>query len=66
MVAVPLTAVAPSKRQLGEQAAHMLLDRLDHTAEGEEPLALRQVTVKPTLTVRRSRGQEPGGPGAAA
>ncbi|MFD5316082.1 substrate-binding domain-containing protein [Streptomyces sp. NPDC127098] len=48
----PLTAVAPPKRQLGEQAAHLLLDRLD----AEEPLPLRQVVLHPVLTIRRSCG----------
>ncbi|RKN09580.1 substrate-binding domain-containing protein [Streptomyces radicis] len=49
---VPLTAVAPPKRQLGEQAAHLLLDRL--RAPG--PLPARQVVLQPTLTVRASCG----------
>ncbi|RKN41878.1 DeoR family transcriptional regulator [Streptomyces hoynatensis] len=66
MAEVPLTAVAPSKRQLGEQAAQMLLDRLDHAAAGGEPLALRQVTVKPGLTLRQSCGHGPAGPGSPA
>ncbi|MDT0320065.1 substrate-binding domain-containing protein [Streptomyces millisiae] len=48
----PLTAVAPPKRQLGEQAAELLLDRLD----AEEALPLRQVVLHPVLTIRRSCG----------
>ncbi|TDC23185.1 DeoR family transcriptional regulator [Streptomyces sp. 8K308] len=50
---VPLTAVAPPKRRLGEQAAHLLLDRL----AGEGPLPQRQVLLQPELTVRRSCGR---------
>ncbi|MEO3750580.1 substrate-binding domain-containing protein [Streptomyces sp. B6B3] len=82
---VPLTAVAPPKHQLGEQAAEMLLSRLDRLVRpegvdrsdgavrdedggygGEEPaeeadadgraLAVRQVTLQPRLTIRRSCG----------
>ncbi|GAB2629181.1 substrate-binding domain-containing protein [Streptomyces capparidis] len=49
---VPLTAVSPAKRQLGEQAAHLLLDRLTGTASP----ALRQVTLLPSLVVRASCG----------
>ncbi|RBM21920.1 substrate-binding domain-containing protein [Streptomyces sp. PT12] len=56
---VPLTAVAPPKRQLGEQAAHLLLDRL--LAPG--PLPARQVVMQPTLRVRASCGA--AGPAAA-
>jgi DNA-binding LacI/PurR family transcriptional regulator len=58
MAEVPLTAVAPAKRQLGELAARLLLDRLDRMdgVEGTEPLAVRQVAVQPELTVRQSCG----------
>ncbi|CAL9348719.1 Arabinose metabolism transcriptional repressor [Streptomyces sp. enrichment culture] len=49
---VPLTAVAPPKRQLGEQAAQLLLDRLP----GERELAPRQMVLQPQLTVRESCG----------
>ncbi|TDC77836.1 DeoR family transcriptional regulator [Streptomyces hainanensis] len=55
MAEVPLTAVAPPKRQLGEQAAQLLLDRL-----GSGPLPHRQVTIQPRLRVRGSCGQDAG------
>jgi len=45
----PLTAVGQSNRQLGEEAAALLLDRV---AKPDLPLARRLVT--PTLVVRRS------------
>lgn len=49
---VPLTAVAPSKHELGEQAAGLLLERLD----AAEPPAVRQILVQPRLVVRASCG----------
>ncbi|WP_223291047.1 substrate-binding domain-containing protein [Streptomyces avicenniae] len=48
---VPLTAVSPPKRQLGELAAEMLLDQLD-----AHPSAPRRVTMQPRLIIRRSCG----------
>ncbi|WP_049570587.1 substrate-binding domain-containing protein [Streptomyces sp. SBT349] len=54
---VRLTAVAPPKRQLGEQAAHLLLDRLT----ARTPLAARQVVIQPTLKIRDSCGGNGGG-----
>ncbi|GAA2374318.1 substrate-binding domain-containing protein [Streptomyces sp. XM4011] len=54
---VPLTAVAPPKRQLGEAAAQLLLDRLPARAE----LAPRQVVLQPQLTVRESCGAASAG-----
>lgn len=55
---VPLTAVAPAKRQLGEQAARMLLDRLGVGDGGGSPLASRQVVLQPRLVVRDSCGAQ--------
>ncbi|RKN39012.1 substrate-binding domain-containing protein [Streptomyces hoynatensis] len=49
---VPLTAVAPAKHELGEQAAGLLLDRLD----AADPPALRRLHVQPRLIVRSSCG----------
>ncbi|NYI03933.1 DNA-binding LacI/PurR family transcriptional regulator [Allostreptomyces psammosilenae] len=50
---VPLTAVSPPKRQLGERAAHLLLESL----AAEEPAAHRQLTLQPRLVVRESCGR---------
>ena len=52
---VPLTAVAPAKRLLGEVAAQLLLDRLD-TPPDAGPLATRHVVLHPRLTIRDSCG----------
>jgi DNA-binding LacI/PurR family transcriptional regulator len=49
---VPLTAVAPPKYEIGEQAARLMLDRLD--AAG--PMAARQLVIQPRLIVRQSCG----------
>ncbi|MFI6609949.1 substrate-binding domain-containing protein [Streptomyces sp. NPDC050507] len=51
---VPLTAVAPPKHEIGQQAARLLLDRLD----APNPLAVpvRQLFMQPRLTVRSSCG----------
>ncbi|GAB2884731.1 LacI family DNA-binding transcriptional regulator [Streptomyces mayteni] len=56
MAEVPLTAVAPPKRQLGEQAAQLLLDQLT-----EGPLPHRQVTIQPQLHIRHSCGHAQAG-----
>ncbi|MFJ3673290.1 substrate-binding domain-containing protein [Streptomyces sp. NPDC090106] len=48
---VPLTAVAPPKQELGEQAAHMLLDRLSERGSG---LPVRQTYLQPRLVLRGS------------
>ncbi len=55
---VPLTAVAPPKQEIGEQAARLLLDRLDAT----DPVSARQLTVQPRLIVRESCGANPADP----
>ncbi|RKN06008.1 DeoR family transcriptional regulator [Streptomyces radicis] len=49
---VPLTAVAPPKYEIGEQAALLMLDRLDAT----ESMATRQIYLQPRLIVRQSCG----------
>ncbi|MFF3494712.1 substrate-binding domain-containing protein [Streptomyces sp. NPDC002795] len=51
---VPLTAVAPPKHEIGQQAARLLLDRL----EALDPTAVpvRQLFMQPRLTVRSSCG----------
>ncbi|RKN05977.1 LacI family DNA-binding transcriptional regulator [Streptomyces radicis] len=51
---VPLTAVAPYKRELGEEAARLLLDRLASPAPGAVPV--RQLFLQPRLVVRASCG----------
>ncbi|GAA4812597.1 substrate-binding domain-containing protein [Streptomyces ziwulingensis] len=51
---VPLTAVAPPKRALGEQAARLLLDRLDAADPAAVPV--RQLFLQPHLVVRSSCG----------
>ncbi|KAB8164241.1 DeoR family transcriptional regulator [Streptomyces sp. 3MP-14] len=55
---VPLTAVAPAKRLLGEVAAQLLLDRMD-TPPDAGPLATRHVVLHPRLTIRDSCGSRP-------
>ncbi|MFG2926697.1 substrate-binding domain-containing protein [Streptomyces sp. NPDC048305] len=51
---VPLTAVAPPKHEVGQEAARLLLERL----EAPDPLAVpvRQLFMQPRLTVRSSCG----------
>jgi DNA-binding LacI/PurR family transcriptional regulator len=49
---VPLTAVAPPKLEIGEQAARLMLDRLD----AAEPIAARQLVMQPRLIIRQSCG----------
>ncbi|MFJ4623854.1 LacI family DNA-binding transcriptional regulator [Streptomyces sp. NPDC088812] len=51
---VPLTAVAPPKRAIGEQAARLLLDRIDSPESGEVPV--RQMFLQPRLIIRSSCG----------
>ncbi|SOD63585.1 DNA-binding transcriptional regulator, LacI/PurR family [Streptomyces zhaozhouensis] len=52
---VPLTAVAPAKRLLGEVAAELLLDRVDAGPEAHA-MATRHVVLHPHLTIRDSCG----------
>ncbi|MEZ0066824.1 DNA-binding LacI/PurR family transcriptional regulator [Streptacidiphilus sp. MAP12-20] len=58
---VPLTAVAPPKRQLGETAVAMLLDRLRVRAGGVdgEEVTHRHLDLLPSLRVRVSCGDTP-------
>ncbi|MDT0346896.1 LacI family DNA-binding transcriptional regulator [Streptomyces litchfieldiae] len=51
---VPLTAVAPPKNELGEQAARLLLDRLD--APDPSAVPVRQLVMQPRLVIRSSCG----------
>ncbi|MCX2928229.1 substrate-binding domain-containing protein [Streptomyces sp. NEAU-W12] len=53
---VPLTAVAPPKQQLGEQAAQLLLDRIDAPDPADVPV--RQLFLQPRLVVRSSCGAQ--------
>ncbi len=52
MGAVPLSAVAPPKYDVGYQAVQMCLDRIDSTMG--KTTALRQVSLSPTLVIRES------------
>lgn len=52
MGAVPLSAIAPPKFDVGYQALQMCLDRLDSPAG--KSTALRQVSLSPALVVRES------------
>ncbi|MYW70416.1 substrate-binding domain-containing protein [Streptomyces sp. SID8379] len=51
---VPLTAVAPPKRTIGEYAARLLLDRL--AAPDPDSIPIRQMLLQPRLTIRSSCG----------
>ncbi|CAM5280855.1 LacI family DNA-binding transcriptional regulator [Streptomyces atroolivaceus] len=55
---VPLTAVAPPKHEIGQQAARLLLDRLG----ASDPLSVpvRQLFMQPRLTIRASCGTQAG------
>ncbi|MFD7132221.1 LacI family DNA-binding transcriptional regulator [Streptomyces sp. NPDC059894] len=55
---VPLTAVAPPKHELGEQAARLLLDRLD--APDPDSVPVRRLFLHPRLVVRSSCGAAAG------
>lgn len=48
---VPLSAVAPAKREVGARAAGMLLDRLEDRAAGREG-PRQHLDLLPRLTVR--------------
>ncbi|AIY00463.1 hypothetical protein ART_0864 [Arthrobacter sp. PAMC 25486] len=52
MGAVPLSAIAPPKYDVGYQAVQMCLDRID--APTGKTTALRQVSLSPTLVIRES------------
>ncbi|MEV5528422.1 substrate-binding domain-containing protein [Streptomyces prunicolor] len=53
---VPLTAVAPPKRAVGEAAARLLLQRLDERASGRRPAPRQHVELLPELRIRSSCG----------
>lgn len=57
---VPLTAVAPPKRAVGELAAELLLQRLAERSAGRPPTPRRHLELLPELRVRESCGA--GGP----
>ncbi|MFD8571107.1 substrate-binding domain-containing protein [Streptomyces sp. NPDC059639] len=52
LAAVPLTAVAPPKHDVGRFAATACFERI--SAAGQTPFAQRHITLTPTLTVRES------------
>ncbi|MER7520113.1 substrate-binding domain-containing protein [Streptomyces sp. NPDC126499] len=54
---IPLTAVAPPKRQVGRHATELLVERLTRpAAAGEEDWARRHLSLLPRLRVRASCG----------
>ncbi|WP_326606927.1 substrate-binding domain-containing protein [Streptomyces sp. NBC_01799] len=53
---VPLTAVAPPKRAVGELAAKLLLQRLAERASGRTPTPRQHLELLPELRVRASCG----------
>ncbi|WP_033280333.1 substrate-binding domain-containing protein [Streptomyces sp. NRRL F-525] len=53
---VPLTAVAPPKRAVGESAARLLLQRLTERATGCRPTPRQHVELLPELRIRSSCG----------
>ncbi|MEU8524153.1 substrate-binding domain-containing protein [Streptomyces sp. NPDC048629] len=57
---IPLTAVAPPKRQVGRHAAELLVERLTEGSAGpdEEAAARRHLSVLPRLRVRASCGAQ--------
>ncbi len=56
---VPLTAVAPPTRSVGELAAKLLLERLTERRGGKEPGPRQHLDLLPDLRVRSSCGAEP-------
>ncbi|MFG2374207.1 substrate-binding domain-containing protein [Streptomyces sp. NPDC048504] len=53
---VPLTAVAPPKRAVGESAAKLLLRRLAERGDGRRPAPRQHVELLPELRIRSSCG----------
>ncbi|WP_329551324.1 substrate-binding domain-containing protein [Streptomyces sp. NBC_00696] len=53
---VPLTAVAPPKRSVGEWAAKLLLRRLAERGSGHEPSPRQHIELLPELRIRSSCG----------
>ncbi|MFI1398053.1 substrate-binding domain-containing protein [Streptomyces sp. NPDC020681] len=58
---VPLTAVAPPKRSVGELAAKLLLQRIAERDGGRQPMPRQHLDLLPELRVRASCGSAPGG-----
>ena len=56
---VPLTAVAPPKRSVGELAAKLLLQRLAERRTGQRPGPRQHLDLLPELRIRSSCGGEP-------
>ncbi|WP_405988826.1 substrate-binding domain-containing protein [Streptomyces sp. NBC_00986] len=55
---VPLTAVAPPRRGVGESAAKLLLERLAERGSGRRPAPRQHVELLPELKIRSSCGAE--------
>jgi DNA-binding LacI/PurR family transcriptional regulator len=55
---VPLTAVAPPKRSVGELAAKLLLQRLAERRSGQRPAPRQHLELLPELRIRSSCGGE--------
>ncbi|MEU6380672.1 substrate-binding domain-containing protein [Streptomyces sp. NPDC046909] len=55
---VPLTAVAPPMRAVGEQAAKLLLERVAERRTGRQPAPRQHLDLLPELRVRASCGGE--------
>ena len=53
---IPLTAVVPPKRDVGEQAARLLLERVAEARVGVAGAVRRHVELLPTLRIRESCG----------
>ncbi|HEX4790328.1 MAG TPA: substrate-binding domain-containing protein, partial [Actinospica sp.] len=62
---IPLTAVVPPKREVGEQAARLLLERVTETRKGNTSAARRHLELLPTLRVRESCGAKAAAEAAA-
>lgn len=55
---VPLTAIAPPKRSVGELAAKLLLQRLAERRSGQHPAPRQHLELLPELRIRASCGGE--------
>lgn len=55
---VPLTAIAPPKRSVGELAAKLLLQRLAERRSGQHPAPRQHLELLPELRIRSSCGGE--------
>jgi DNA-binding LacI/PurR family transcriptional regulator len=63
---IPLTAVVPPKREVGEHAARLLLERIAEAKKGTTGAARRHLELLPTLRVRESCGAKAAAEDAAA